>query len=76
MQDAAASPLPVPDTLLLNGGVFRARALAERLASSLGAWRQQPLHVLQNDQPDVAVARGAVAYGLARAGRAPRIGGG
>nr|WP_175772493.1 Hsp70 family protein [Paraburkholderia phenazinium] len=68
--------LPVPDTLLLNGGVFRARALSERLASTLGAWRGTPLHVLHNDDPDVAVARGAVAYALARAGRAPRIGGG
>ncbi|MBN3729150.1 molecular chaperone DnaK, partial [Burkholderia sp. Ac-20379] len=31
---------------------------------------------LNNDQPDIAVARGAVAYGLARAGHAPKIGGG
>ena len=74
--DSAQTSLPMPDTLLLNGGVFRAKALAERLASSLGSWRQQPLHVLQNDRPDVAVARGAVAYGLARAGHGPRIGGG
>ncbi|CAN7721558.1 Hsp70 family protein [Caballeronia sp. LjRoot31] len=66
----------MPDTLLLNGGVFRAEALSRRLASALGTWRGQPLHVLQNDHPDVAVARGAVAYGLARAGHAPRIGGG
>jgi molecular chaperone DnaK (HSP70) len=70
------SALPVPDTLLLNGGVFRAQALTQRLAATLGAWRGKPLHVLQNDHPDVAVARGAVAYGLARAGHAPRIGGG
>ncbi|TXC84760.1 hsp70 family protein [Paraburkholderia azotifigens] len=68
--------LPVPDTLLLNGGVFRAQALTQRLADTLGAWRGKPLHVLHNDHPDVAVARGAVAYGLARAGNAPRIGGG
>ncbi|MDR6382839.1 Hsp70 family protein [Paraburkholderia caribensis] len=68
--------LPVPDTLLLNGGVFRAHALTRRLADTLGSWRGKPLHVLQNDHPDVAVARGAVAYGLARAGNAPRIGGG
>ncbi|MEM5328442.1 Hsp70 family protein [Paraburkholderia sp. JHI2823] len=72
-QDAAP---PVPDALLLNGGVFRARSLAQRLADTLGAWRGEPLNVLQNDQPDVAVARGAVAYALARAGHAPRIGGG
>jgi molecular chaperone DnaK (HSP70) len=68
--------LPIPDTLLLNGGVFRAPALTARLSQTLGAWRAAPMHVLHNDHPDVAVARGAVAYGLARAGAAPRIGGG
>src|SRR4051812_37879210 len=71
-----SAPLPVPDTLLLNGGVFRAQALTQRLADTLGAWRGEPLHVLENDNPDVAVARGAVAYSLARAGGAPKIGGG
>ncbi|CAE6774079.1 Hsp70 family protein [Paraburkholderia nemoris] len=69
-------PLPVPDTLLLNGGVFRAEALAQRLSSTLGTWRGEALNVLHNDNPDVAVARGAVAYALARAGQAPKIGGG
>ncbi|WDD94026.1 hsp70 family protein [Burkholderia sp. FERM BP-3421] len=67
---------PLPDTVLLNGGVFRAGALAGRLTGMLGAWRGQPLTVLHNDQPDIAVARGAVAYGLARDGHAPRVGGG
>ncbi|WP_027802645.1 Hsp70 family protein [Paraburkholderia dilworthii] len=76
--DASAqpSPLPVPDTLLLNGGVFRAHALTQRLANTLRTWRGEPLNVLHNDNPDVAVARGAVAYSLARAGGAPKIGGG
>ncbi|HZZ13584.1 MAG TPA: Hsp70 family protein [Paraburkholderia sp.] len=77
--DASGSPptpLPVPDTLLLNGGVFRAEALTRRLADTLGAWRGEALNVLHNDNPDVAVARGAVAYALARTGAAPRIGGG
>ncbi|HEY1995959.1 Hsp70 family protein [Paraburkholderia sp.] len=68
--------LPMPDTLLLNGGVFRAQPLTARLASTLGTWRGAPLNVLHNANPDVAVARGAVAYALARAGHAPRIGGG
>lgn len=68
--------LPVPDTLLLNGGVFRANALARRLEDVIGAWRGAPLEVLHNEDPDVAVARGAVAYALARGGRGPKIGGG
>ncbi|AYM77334.1 molecular chaperone DnaK [Janthinobacterium agaricidamnosum] len=66
----------LPDTLLLNGGVFRSDALARRLAETLAHWRGQPLTILHNDNPDVAVACGAVAYALARRGQAPRIGGG
>jgi molecular chaperone DnaK (HSP70) len=65
--------LPIPDTLLLNGGVFRGAALARRLADVLSAWRGTPVRVLHNADPDVAVARGAVAYSLARAGLAPAI---
>jgi hypothetical protein len=69
--------LPVPDTLLLNGGVFRGAALAQRLADVLSGWRAQhgepPIKVLHNADPDVAVARGAVAYSLADLGRAPVI---
>jgi molecular chaperone DnaK (HSP70) len=74
--ESARETPSMPDTLLLNGGVFRSRQLAGRLSDTLAAWRAKPLHVLQNEHPDVAVARGAVAYGLARAGQAPRIGGG
>ncbi|MCU6499438.1 hsp70 family protein [Rugamonas sp. A1-17] len=70
------STIPVPDTLLLNGGVFRAHALAARLEATLANWRGQPLTVLHNDNPDVAVARGGVAYALGQAGQAPVIGGG
>src|SRR5450830_470913 len=66
----------LPDTVLLNGGVFRADALARRLADTLARWRGAPLTMLHNDNPDVAVARGAVAYALARRGQAPRIAGG
>src|SRR5574343_161879 len=70
------SSIPVPDTLLLNGDVFRAPALAQRLEQVLAAWRGQPLTLLHNDNPDVAVARGGVAYALGQAGQAPVIGGG
>jgi molecular chaperone DnaK (HSP70) len=66
----------LPDTLILNGGVFHAAALVERLQHTLAAWRGAPLHLLHNDNPDVAVARGAVAYALAQRGLAPLIGGG
>lgn len=65
--------LPIPDTLLLNGGVFRGAALAQRLADTLSTWRGASIRVLHNADPDVAVARGAVAYSLARRGLAPGI---
>ncbi|HYN59157.1 MAG TPA: Hsp70 family protein [Rubrivivax sp.] len=65
-----------PDALLLNGGVFRAHAIAARMQATLSGWSGQPLRLLHNDDPDVAVARGAVAHALARRGLAPRIGGG
>ncbi len=72
----AESQLPIPDTLLLNGGVFRAQALAARLQETLADWRGAPLRLLDNDDPEVAVARGAVASALLRAGQGRRIGGG
>ncbi|MFC5548084.1 Hsp70 family protein [Massilia aerilata] len=71
--DMPVPDMPVPDTLLLNGGVFRGAALAQRLAATLSAWRGEPVRVLRNLDPDVAVARGAVAYSLARQGLAPAI---
>lgn len=65
----------LPDTLLLNGGVFRAEALVRRVHDTLAQWRAGPVTLLHNDNPDVSVARGAVAYALAQ-GLAPKIGGG
>ena len=57
----------LPDTVLLNGGVFHAHALVQRLTDLLSTWRGSPVRVLHNPHPDWAVARGAAAYGLARA---------
>jgi len=69
--------LPIPDAVLLNGGVFKGHALAARTLDVLGRWRggEAPLR-LENPAPELAVARGAVAYGLARRGVGVRIGGG
>lgn len=71
-----ATSAPIPDTLLLNGGVFRAAALTRRLRETLAQWRGEPLRLLRNDHPELAVARGAVAYARARRGGALKIGGG
>ncbi len=74
-QASAGQPL-MPDAVLLNGGVFHGAALVERLLEILGDWRGQAILRLDNPQPDLAVARGAVAYGLARRGQGLKIGGG
>ncbi|MET0543362.1 MAG: Hsp70 family protein [Variovorax sp.] len=62
-----------PDAVLLNGGVFRAHAIATRLHETLEDWRGAAVKLLHNVDPDIAVARGAVAYALARRGLAPKI---
>lgn len=66
----------VPDAVLFNGGVFNSPSLSERALAVLHQWRQQPLTILDNAHPDLAVACGAVAYGLARRGAQLKIGGG
>jgi molecular chaperone DnaK (HSP70) len=66
----------VPDAVLLNGGVFNGDVLTERMLDVLGHWRGEPVMRLENPAPELAVARGAVAYGLARRGVGVRIGGG
>ena len=62
MRTKPQPPLAIPDTLLLNGGVFRADAISARLEGLLAHWRGAPPRVLHNDAPDLAVARGAVAF--------------
>ena len=67
----------LPNAVLLNGGVFRSTRIADRVMETLAAWRDgDPPRRLADTDPDVAVARGAVAYALARLGRGVRIGGG
>jgi molecular chaperone DnaK (HSP70) len=70
------SSFPVPDAVLLNGGVFRSGILSHRLMEVLQDWAGKPVRRLENDSPDLAVARGAAEYGLSRRGRGLRIGAG
>ncbi len=65
-----------PDALLLNGGMFRAPRVAKHLAEVVAAWSDRELLLLPHPDPDLSVARGAVAFGLALAGHGLRIGGG
>lgn len=72
----ADDSIPMPDTVLLNGGIFNSTLLSQRLLAILAQWRGAPLQQLMNTHPDLAVARGAVAYAMARHGKGVRIGGG
>ncbi len=78
LESAPADQQAMPDAVLLNGGLFRSPAIVRRLLELLASWRggKPPKH-LRNARPDLAVAHGAVAYGLARRGLSvKRIGGG
>ncbi len=69
-----------PTAILFNGGVMKAPALEKRLVETHGAWLEAdgapPARVLGGADLDLAVARGAAAYGLARRGKGLRIRGG
>ena len=75
MNDDPLSPA-IPDALLFNGGVFNSGIISERAVSIFSHWRGGKLTQLNNIHPDLAVANGAVAYGLARRGALLKIGGG
>lgn len=76
--DGEDRSLPRPDAILLNGGVFNASRIRDRLVEVLSSWwpESPPLPLLQHDSLDRAVARGAACYGLVRRGLGRRIAGG
>ena len=69
-----------PTALLFNGGVLKAPRLRDRLVETLASWRtaggDDAPRVLDGADLDLGVARGAVAFGLAKHGRGVRIRGG
>jgi hypothetical protein len=64
------------DALLLNGGLFHARRAAERVRDVVASWSGRDVALLPYPDPDLSVARGAVAYSHSLGGRGLRIGGG
>lgn len=76
--EEANMPLPRPDAILLNGGVFNSRQIAERLVQVVSQWWPDapPIPLLRHQSLDLAVARGAAFYGLVRHGLGRRISGG
>ena len=65
-----------PSAVLFNGGVMKSPVIRERLLEVLRAWGKDTgggVRELASADLDLAVARGAAAYGLARRGRGVRI---
>jgi molecular chaperone DnaK (HSP70) len=65
-----------PTAVLFNGGVMKSPGITARVLEVISSWLDAPAKVLVNAHPDLAVARGASYYGLARRGRGLRISGG
>jgi hypothetical protein len=65
---------------LFNGGVMKPNSVRDRILSVLAAWQETeggaPARTLSAESYDLAVARGAAYYGLARRGAGIRIRGG
>jgi molecular chaperone DnaK (HSP70) len=65
---------PQVDAVLFNGGSLHPAALRLRLQRQIAAWqRGRTPVVLENAEPDLAVARGAARFGSILHGRAARI---
>ena len=64
---AAGREFVAPSAVLFNGGVFKARAMRERVLELLASWNDgQPVRALEGFEPDLAVAKGAAIYGRNR----------
>ncbi|MDB5105600.1 MAG: hypothetical protein JWP91_3289 [Fibrobacteres bacterium] len=73
--DRLSADLLRPDAVLFNGGVFRPKRLRDRVLELVASWdKTRPVRELTGSDPDLAVARGAAAYGLTKiTGKGPRI---
>lgn len=71
---------PFPDFILFNGGSLKAGVVQERIREAIRHWFSEPdtglPKVLENPEPDLAVALGAGYYGLVKAGQGVRVGSG
>ena len=72
--------LVLPTAVIFNGGVMKAPGLRKRVIDVLSSWcpsgDHTPVREIEGAGFDLAVARGAAYYGLARRGRGIRIRGG
>jgi hypothetical protein len=72
-----ATDVAYPTAVLFNGGVMKPEIIRERIIDVLNRWSEDGrLRELSSVDLDLAVARGAAYYGLARRGQGIRIRGG
>jgi hypothetical protein len=64
-----------PTAILFNGGVMKSIAIRKRTLQAITTWSSsdETIRELSNQDFDLAVARGAAYYGMARRGRGIRI---
>ncbi|MDD3118931.1 MAG: Hsp70 family protein [Victivallales bacterium] len=69
------TPELLPNRILFNGGVTKAKAVRERLLQTVRSWlgAGAELRELAGTDPDLAVSRGGCAYALVRRGRGVRV---
>ena len=75
--DSITGSFVCPSAILFNGGVMKAEGLRKKVVEILSSWTAEagcpsPREIQSNDF-DLAVARGAAYYGLARKGQGIRI---
>jgi molecular chaperone DnaK (HSP70) len=75
--EAARETFVCPSAILFNGGVMKAKGLRKKVLEVLSSWTDEagcpsPREIESSDF-DLAVARGAAYYGLARKGKGIRI---
>ena len=75
--DSMAGSFVCPSAILFNGGVMKAEGLRKKVVEILSSWTAEAgcpsPREIQSGDFDLAVARGAAYYGLARKGQGIRI---
>lgn len=76
--EKAIGKLPVPDHVLFNGGSLKPKVIQDRIIDSIKSWfgTDHSPSVLENPDPDLAVALGASYYGLVKSGSGVKVGSG
>ncbi len=79
-QKDTATPNVLPTAVLFNGGVMKSEKVRRHIMQIMDGWQEDgasaAIRELNSEDFDLAVARGAAYYGLARRGRGIRIRGG